>query len=169
MKFIVNYLPKTQQELETIAQDYSQTPEGAAVLCVLALNIASTNTSLTSKVMKVLNPDISNSMLQLIERQLKKNPYVIRSYFLGTSPENGYTIQEIAPQVELSTNRYSGTAEEGKIKFFIDCSGADSPRPIAVRKNSQAKWYAHEFSSLIVGIRTPASYNDNLAHPVPYS
>ena len=102
-------------------------------------------------------PDISLSMKQLTERQLKKNSYVIRSYFSGTSPENNYSIPEKNLESVLSTNRYSGTAEEGKVKFFVDCSGADSPRPITVKRNSHQEWYTHEFSSLIVGIRAPAN------------
>ncbi len=157
MKFTVNYLPKTQAELENLVEEYSQTAEGAAVFCILALNSASTETSSTSKILELMNPDISLSMKQLSERQLKKSPYVIRSYFSGTSPENNYTIPENNLEIVLSTNKYSGTAEEGKIKFFINCSGADSPRPVTVKKNSQQRWYAHEFSSLIVGIRAPVN------------
>jgi len=157
MKFSVNHLPKTQVELENVVEDYSQTAEGAAVFCILALNLASTEISSTSTILELINPDISLSMKQLTERQLKKSSYVIRSYFSGTSPANNYSIPEEYLELVLSTNKYSGNVEEGKIKFFIDCSGADSPRPVTVKKNSQQKWYAHEFSSLIVGIRAPVN------------
>lgn len=155
MKFSINHLPKTPAELENLTEDYSATAEGAVVFAILALNLASNNISLTSAVMKLVYPDISHSMVQLIERQLNKSPYVIRSYFSNTSPGNNYSIPENNLEVVLSTNKYSGTVEDGKIKFFVDCSGADSPRPITVKRDSNQSWSAREFSSLIVGIRAP--------------
>ncbi|WP_167882958.1 DUF6935 domain-containing protein [Leptospira barantonii] len=41
----------------------------------------------------------------------------------------------------------------------IRLSGADTPRPVTLKKNAKGVWKAREFSSLLVGIKKPASKN----------
>jgi hypothetical protein len=76
------------------------------------------------------------------------------SYFAGTGPANGYEIPDIL-EIELTTNQYSGNAEDGKQKFFVSCSGAASPRPVTVKQRADGSWFPHEWSSLVTGIIPP--------------
>ena len=77
-------------------------------------------------------------------------------YFVGSTPENDY--QPNAPYtVEVSENQYS-YEEQGIAKLFISSGGADSPRPIKLRKAKDGKWYLWE-QFLLTDIRKPESTN----------
>lgn len=83
--------------------------------------------------------------------------YVPRSYFAGATPNHDY--QPVAPYtIEVSENQYSYD-EQGYAKLFIKSGGADSPRPIKLRKAKDGKWYLWEYSSILSGIRQPESSN----------
>ena len=148
-------LPNREEEMMNSREDFSSSPAGAAAGCIAALKILSTDPEQGEKMLRLLNPDVSNGALRLARGQLLPSPWIIHSLFAGTSPENGYSIPG-EKTIELSTNPYSGSEDSGSIKFFVKCSGADSPRPITVRRNTSGKWYPHEWSSLLVGIREPA-------------
>ena len=45
--------------------------------------------------------------------------------------------------------------EEGYLRLFLRTAGADSPRPIKLRKKGE-NWYLWEYSSILSGIRIPA-------------
>ena len=95
---------------------------------------------------------VSKTSLSFIERQLSQNPMLMESYLPGSSPSNGYTPSEPPYSFTLTSNRFSGDASKGTIKLFIPCSGASTPRPVTVTRNSKGVWKAKEFSSLIVGV-----------------
>ena len=86
-------------------------------------------------------------------KRLKEKPYLARSYFQGTSPENGYQLSELPYNVIVHPDP-RGPSSPGRVKFFIPCSGADSPRPITLKEDGGA-WKVSEASSLFVGIRPP--------------
>ena len=85
---------------------------------------------------------------------LKPRPFLAGSYVAGTSPQNGYTFPEGPLRFELSRNPYSVIAED-RIKVFNGCSGADSPRPLIMKRNSKGIWKVDNYSSVFVGIRQP--------------
>jgi hypothetical protein len=99
-------------------------------------------------------PEAAASTTRLAVEQLGRAPWIADSYFSGATPENGYTPPR-EKVVSMSTNPYSGTREEGSVKYFVQCSGADSPRPVTVRRREDGSWYPWEWSSLIVGIVEP--------------
>lgn len=94
------------------------------------------------------------------ERLCRFNPpneYIARSYVAGTTPDNGYEIPEnssicvkFRPQEDMV-----GSIESGDYKVFIWCSGADTARPLRLKRNVKGLWKVYEFSSLTVGIRAP--------------
>jgi len=102
--------------------------------------------------------------LSLIKTQLCRQPYIPDSYFVGTSPENDYRIDEGNLQLDITTNPYSGDPSSGKFKVFVRSSGADSARPVQLQRNNKGIWKVKEFTSLIVGIRETANgtRQDNL-------
>ena len=84
---------------------------------------------------------------QFLRDRLRGKGYKTFSFFKGTSPANGY--QASAPYtVEVSENAYS-RSEENYVKLFLHSSGADSPRPITLRrKPSTGKWFVWQISFL---------------------
>ncbi|MGY5876561.1 MAG: hypothetical protein RTU30_12505 [Candidatus Thorarchaeota archaeon] len=85
--------------------------------------------------------------------QFAKNPNIAKSYVGGTN-ENDYRIDK--GKLTLAVTRDQDTGE-GKKKIFIDCGGADSPRPVSLAKNKHGQWKLIEYSSLCVGVKPPAS------------
>ena len=80
--------------------------------------------------------------------------YIPFSYFVGASPENGYTPRQ--PFTLLVGSDHTSNTEEGYCKLFIPCGGADSPRPIKLRRKGDGQWFLWE-QYLMTGIRIPAS------------
>ena len=91
--------------------------------------------------------------------RLAKNPYWPTSYVEGSSPEENYKV-ESPFQFTFTRNKYSEISSD-RIKVFIACSGADTPRPITLQKNNRGIWKALEYSSLFVGMRAPGKPADD--------
>ena len=91
---------------------------------------------------------------QFLRDRLRGKEYVARSYILGTSPENKYTLQ--APyQVAVARNPYS-FQEENIARLWLSSSGADSQRPIVLRrKPSTGQWFLWTYEGVLADIRQP--------------
>ncbi len=92
---------------------------------------------------------------QLLERQIGKAPYLPKSYILGAEPGNRYTPPPMPWTVRVGVNRYSGSPSDGKVKLYVTCAGAATPRPLTMQRNSKGMWKALEWSSLLVGVTGP--------------
>ena len=154
MNYTMDKLPADIIEFSSALPEYRQSSRGAVAGCIAALNIMTDNPEEGRKAMLLLNHETAESTLRLAENQLAASPWLMGSYFQGTSPENNYRIPE-EPIILITTNPYSGSSEDGSVKFFVACSGADSPRPVTVASRDDGAWYPREWSSLIVGIRKP--------------
>lgn len=154
MNYKMKRLPANIDDFSSELLEYRQSARGAVAGCIAALNIMAGNPEEGRKAMMLLNPETPESTLRLAENQLSASPWLMGSYFQGTTPENNYMIPEELV-IHMTTNPYSGSSEDGSIKFFVACSGADSPRPVTVENRENGSWYAREWSSLIVGIRKP--------------
>ncbi len=165
-------MPSTIEEFEQLRNQIATTPEGGATIFMLALKIYYTNQSLGHQCLVIAADrghltegniykgfQLMRSDLSLITSQLQRNPKIPDSYIKGGTPENNYSIQ--LPYIyEYSENRTSGTENEGYMKLFITCYGADSPRPIHVKKNNRGIWKVVNWSSVIVGIKKPPVDDD---------
>ena len=80
--------------------------------------------------------------------------YIPFSYFVGASPENGYTPRQ--PFTLLVGSNHTSYVEDGYCKLFIPCGGADDPRPIKLRRKGNGQWFLWE-QYLMTGIRIPTS------------
>eukprot|EP01095_Lingulamoeba_sp_RSL-Kostka_P007053 TRINITY_DN2225_c0_g1_i1.p1 TRINITY_DN2225_c0_g1~~TRINITY_DN2225_c0_g1_i1.p1 ORF type:complete len:182 (-),score=63.08 TRINITY_DN2225_c0_g1_i1:175-720(-) len=94
------------------------------------------------------------------ERFLSK-PYLARSYVKGTSPEGGY---EISNELIVSLKKQPIDNEVNSIqKLFVFSTGADSPRPMKLKKNNKGLYKVSEFSSISTGCRPPVvEFEDDL-------
>ena len=153
----LNRLPKTLQELQAMPQAGMTNPEEVAALTVVALALYPENPSETEKMLDFLRgPRPLNGIdKQFIRDRFRGKEYLMRSYFSGSSPENNYT--PVQPyRVAVSENDYSRSQiGEGYLTLYVACSGADSPRPLKLRKKpSTGQWFLWE-QQLLTGIRIP--------------
>jgi len=174
-------LPANISEFEALRDKLAATPEGGVLVLIVALKMYNENPAEGNKALIVAVDQgllsksdgkdnykgyvLGNATISLVKSQLGNYPYVINSYLPGATPENNYTPGALPHKFELTANKYSGDAAKGQIKLFIRSSGADSPRPVTLKKNSKGIWKAYEFSSIVVGIKKPAKMTqkeDNL-------
>lgn len=81
---------------------------------------------------------------------------IARSYAGGTLA-NGYTADgTVAFDTEYSKLQGVDYPEPGRAKLFVTCGGADTPRPVELRKNPSGQWKVTAWSSLQVGVKKPA-------------
>jgi len=165
----IETLPTTADEFATLAGKLARTPEGGAATMLLALKIAAGDAALGRQCLALavtatrLQPgshgykgqELRRGDLQLIERQLGKQPYLPASYLAGATPGNGYAVPALPWELTISTNPYSGDPATGRVKLFVACAGAASARPITLESDAAGQWRASEWSSLIMGIIAP--------------
>jgi hypothetical protein len=172
----VEKLPATIEEFIALRDRVAHEPQGGAALMVVALLVAAEDEALGASCLTVA---VDRARLQespsgykgysllpadhrRIKEQLRGRSFLARSYLRGTSPGDGYAPPPLPWTIDLATNPHSGDPASGTLKLFVASSGADSPRPIAVKRNDKGIWKASEWSSLIVGIRAPAAAEDPL-------
>lgn len=91
---------------------------------------------------------------QFLRDRLVGKEYVARSYIMGTSPQNKYTM-EPPYKVEVIAGPYSFN-EANYAKLFLKSSGADSMRPITLRKKpSTGEWFLWTYEGVLADIRQP--------------
>ena len=161
----VEKMPASIEEFLKLRDEIAVKPEGGATMFLIALKTYVENPELGEQFF-VISVDrgsltegdtykgfsIRKSDLSLIKNQTDKNKKIPNSYIQGSSPENGYSVK--SPYVfKYKSNPYSGDAENGPYKLFVFCSGADSPRPITIKKNNKGLWKASNWSSVLVGIK----------------
>lgn len=157
----VNTLPKDIDEFVQLRNQYSNTPEGGAAIFLLALKIYSDDEALGKQCLVVAvdrsalsNGDdykgysISTGSMRFIKSQIMQNKKIPSSYIQGATPENDYAVS--LPYV-YTFNRIDVNGEYAKV--FVKCYGADSDRPISLKKNNKGIWKATNWSSVIVGVK----------------
>jgi hypothetical protein len=173
-KVTVNTVPGDIASFEAFRDSLATTPEGGAIVMLFALRLYQQNRTEGTKALivavdsnrlsKSTGPDsykgfaLDNSTKFLLG-QIEKYPYMLNSYLPGATRANGYTPSAPPYIFTLTSNQYSGSVESGQIKLFLPSSGADTPRPITLKRNSKGIWKAAEFSSLLTGVAPPATAN----------
>lgn len=157
-RIVFDTLPQSYEQFISLPSAAMSTPFQTAAMTVLALCFYPQNSELSLKMLDFLRGPrpLNGADKQFIADRFRAKVYVPRSYFVGSTPENDY--QPNAPYtVEVSENQYS-YEEQGIAKLFISSGGADSPRPIKLRKAKDGKWYLWE-QFLLTDIRKPESTN----------
>lgn len=157
-RIVFDTLPQSYEQFINLPSAAMSTSFQTAAMTVLALCFYPQNSELSLKMLDFLRGPrpLNGADKQFIADRFRAKDYVPRSYFVGSTPENDY--QPNAPYtVEVSENQYS-YEEQGIAKLFISSGGADSPRPIKLRKAKDGKWYLWE-QFLLTDIRKPESTN----------
>ncbi len=166
-KIKVDKIPTSVDDFLLLREKIGKTPEGGAVAFVVATMMYSQNPTLGRQAIiiqsdkNLLSPsesgykgfDLSGSSSFLV-KQLDQKKHIPNSYVSGTSNADGYALKAAPYTFEISMNNYS-KMEDGKIKVFVACTGADSPRPVTLKQNDKGTWKAFEYSSLFVGVKAP--------------
>ena len=152
-------LPATVEELAAMPQAALTVPEEVAALTVAALARFPENQEDAVRMLDFLRgPRPLNGIdKQFLKDRFRGKEYLMRSFFAGSSPENNYT-PSMPYRVVVSENPYSRSQlAEGYLTLYVNCSGADSPRPLKLRKKpSTGQWFCWE-QQLLAGIRIPAA------------
>lgn len=152
------FIPDSFERFLSLPQSAMKTPFETAAMAVLALSVYPENKDLSFRMLEALRGPrpLTNMDKQFITDRFRGKDYIMRSYFDGAVAENDYCPSK-PYTVTVSDNQYS-YAEQGLAKLFVACGGADSPRPIQLRKAKDGKWYLWE-QFLLTGIRQPESDN----------
>lgn len=161
-----NAVPTTIEDFLLFRDNVAQTAEGGASVFAMALIMYTQNEELGKQALTIAldRSQLSEgtvykgyqppSSINYHLKNLSGKSYIARSYVVGTNPENGYKLP-VKIQFKITQNSYSKQSN-GDVKVFVQCSGAATPRPIALRKNNRGIWKAVNYNSLFVGTQPPA-------------
>ena len=153
-------LPTSLDMLRVLPQANLKQPHYAAALLIPALCLWPKDQKIALDMINFLKgpQGLSTRELQFINERFRDKEYLPYSYFEGSSPANGYK-PSIPYTVTISTVPTSFD-EEGYAKLYLKSSGADSPRPVQLRKkDSSGEWFLWD-QMLLSEIRVPASKDD---------
>lgn len=156
--FTFGKLPENLGELQTLPESSLDTPFKTAALTVLALCAYAADRNIGLEMLNWLRgprPLNGQGISFLNDRFRDGKTYLPFSYFVGSTPDNNYTPSQ--PYTIKVERNHVSAEEEGYMKLFISCGGADSPRPIKLRqRGSDGKWFLWE-QYLLTGIKAPKS------------
>ncbi|MGC9334398.1 MAG: DUF6935 domain-containing protein [Anaerolineae bacterium] len=172
----VDALPKSIDAFCALRDEIAHTPQGGAAMMVFALLVHVDDETLGRQCLTMAvdrgrlqegeggyqNLRLARRAQSRIDQQLAAQPYLPRAYIRGAAPENGYQLPDPPYVIEFAHNPHGGDQASGRIKVFVVCSGAASPRPVTVCRNSHGVWKADEWSSLVMGIIPVAGLEDDL-------
>ena len=150
-------LPESLAEMQALPEADLDDPYKTAALTVCALCVYAADKDIGTEMLNWLRgprPLNGADISFLNDRFRGGKTYIPFSYFSGATPENDYTPSQ-PYRITVESNHVSA-AEQGYMKLFIPCGGADSPRPIKLRMRGDGKWLLWE-QYLLTDIRTPKS------------
>ncbi|MCI5656067.1 MAG: hypothetical protein SOT80_06695 [Candidatus Pseudoruminococcus sp.] len=156
-KFTFSALPESLEQMQALPEASLDSPYKTAALTVCALCAYAADKQVGTEMLNWLRgprPLNGADISFLNDRFRDGKTYIPFSYFAGAIPDNDYTPTQPFT-ITIESNQYSN-AEQGYMKLFIPCGGADSPRPIKLRMKGDGRWFLWE-QYLLTGIREPKS------------
>ena len=154
--FVFAALPESLAALQALPEAALDTPFQTAALTVLALCAYAADQGIGQEMLNWLRgprPLNGQDISFLKDRFRDGKTYLPFTYFAGSTADNNYTPTQ-PYTIHIESNHVSGQ-EQGYMKLFIPCGGADAPRPIKLRqRGSDKKWFLWE-QYLLTGVRTP--------------
>ncbi|MHA2208283.1 MAG: DUF6935 domain-containing protein [Candidatus Thorarchaeota archaeon] len=89
--------------------------------------------------------------------QFQEDKNIARSY-VGADWQEDYKFDK--NNLTMTVTRDQEVDDKTR-KIFIHSGGADSPRPVTVKRNKHGQWKLTSYGSLCVGVRKPASEVDD--------
>lgn len=163
-------MPRTAEAFRSLRDSAARTPEGGAILFVLALNAYAEDKAFgeTCVTMMLANDPVfversepgawlgysPSKHSEYLLKRLSSYAGIARSYVRGTKLDDDYALPPLPWAIRVARNKYSAL-ENGDVKVFVFSTGADSRRPVEMRKNDQGVWKVAGFSSLPMPVKTP--------------
>ncbi len=148
-------LPQSLPELQALPEANLDSPYKTAALALAALcRFEEDETAVHEMLNYLKGPEpLSNLEKQFLRDRLRGKGYKSYSFFAGATPENGYA--PASPyMITVSSNPYSFQTENWAT-VYVQSGGADSPRPVKLRKKpSTGQWFLNEIQCLS-DIRVP--------------
>lgn len=146
-------LPATLDEMKKMCDHLDPYNISAMTICAIC-----TYTSDSEEGIKMLNylrgPRPMNGVeLAFIKDRFRDDcDYIPFSYFKGATPANNY--KPDVPYVLEILEDHTSNLEKDYIKLYVQSGGADSPRPIKLRKKVDGTWWLWE-QYLLTKIKEP--------------
>jgi len=153
--FTFSSLPTGVEELKALPEATLDSPFKTTALCIAVLCNYEKDTKATLEMLDFLKgpENVSEMEKQFIRDRLTGKQYKTMSFFKGATPENGY-VPSVPYVIEVSANPYSFDAENWAT-LYVTSGGADSPRPVKLRrKPSTNQWFINDIQCL-ADIRIP--------------
>lgn len=157
--------PTDVEEFRKLRDEIARTPEGGAAAFAVALCVYGQDPTLGMQLLTVAidqgelidgTGGVGGRRPRAVREFQERNgrsPHVARSMFQGTTPENGYTLPPFP--LEILFKIQAGDVQEAEARVFVITTGADSPKPMRLRKNDKGIWKAVEWSSFQGNCRPP--------------
>jgi hypothetical protein len=171
-ELVIGTIPETLDDFVSLRDRIAETSAGGAAVTVVglllyardsegalgrqALTLTLDRSRLRPSGTAMLGWDLRPIDDQRLEMRISGRPWMLRSYFKGTTPDEGYRLPAPPLVITVLPDRLTTNKEADLRKVFVVCSGADSPRPVTVKRNTSGIWKAWEWSSLTVGVKAPA-------------
>ena len=153
--FSFSALPESVEQLRALPEAAMTTPFQTAALTVCALCAYAAAPDVGIELLNDLRgprPLNGHDISFLKDRFRGGRTYIPYSYFAGAVPDNGYTpTQPYSVTVFADAHAYD---EQGYARLYIASGGADSPRPIKLRRKGDGQWCLWE-QYLLTDIRPP--------------
>ncbi len=147
--FTFQELPKNLEELKALPEASLDNAYKTTALCVLALCQYETDEAATIEMLNFLKgPEtVSEAEKIFLRDRLKGKGYKTLSFFKGATTQNNY--QPTKPySITVSENPYSFN-EENWATLYLTSAGADTPRPVKLRKKpSTGQWFINDIQCL---------------------
>lgn len=156
--FVFSELPKNVDELRSLPEASMDSEFKTAALAIVALLRYEQDSEAAIAMIDYLRgPDpLSNYGKSFLKDRLSGKYYKVRSFFAGATVENNYTPAE-PYSITVKDNPYS-YQEENIATLYLKSSGADSERPIKLRKKpSTGQWFLTGDIACLADIRVPAA------------
>ena len=155
MLVTIQKLPTTAAEFASMPQMDLTKPENTCAMLLVALQLYTKDKNAGVEAVNLLRGPrpLSPYDVQFLRDRLRDKLYLPLAYFDGATPENNYTPSQPLTLQILSDPRPQDV-EDGYLRVFLKTAGADSPRPIKLRRKGE-NWYLWEYSSILSGIRIP--------------
>lgn len=164
----IEAFPQSLEAFDGMYNQMATTPEGAVMMFIVAMDTYIRNEELGKQCFGLCfhpqkrNGDLpDNHFLSFMHDRFYRNSqeWLARSYFEGSSPENGYQIS--APYTmkvrRKATDRDYLTSMDADVeKCWVHSSGADSDRPAQVlRVKGETLYYIFSYGGIPSQIRPP--------------
>lgn len=152
-------LPRNLEELMTLKEATLESPHAVAALCVVALCRYADDKGSTWEMLNYLKgpSKLSDKEKEFIEERLRDKTYKPWSFLAGATPDNDYTPEQ-PYSITITQTPYS-YVNDTYVILYSTSNGADTPRPIGLRKKpSTGQWFISEISFLS-DIRPPKSHD----------